>query len=348
MDPITAGLAHDNGIAKAGFVRPGALPGLDPGEIAQVCAVSYFQRTAPARRRVPGVWSLSSRGEDYHAVLRRRLAAFAEGQLAAFSPDFPVPYRVAVDTEEISERSLAVLSGLGAVLKNRNLYVPGVGSFVFLGVIYWNIKVLERFPIRFSEIDAADYCGECRRCADACPGKALDGRGGYCMERCVSFLTQVKRPLTREEADTIGSRLYGCDVCQAVCPLNRGIPETRAEEFLAPPEEASVECAEFFGASNRELKERFGHVSGNWRGWNPLRRNALLIHRLAERRDPSLAGEGERLLKAALEADSPLIRDTAKYILQWREEASDGEAHEQENGDGGHREIEGGVSGRPL
>lgn len=159
-------------------------------------------------------------GEDYHEILRSRLEKVAEHIKQEVGGDT----RVCVDTAPLLERYWGAKAGVGFIGSNRMLIVPGIGSYVFLGVILTTAKIVE-------DKSLSRGCGDCRRCFAACPGGALSA-SGLDARRCLSYQTIEYRGEFSEEVELCG-RLYGCDECQRVCPHNKGIPETEIAEFCA-------------------------------------------------------------------------------------------------------------------
>lgn len=297
-----------------------AFPGKDGHtKFIELAAFSYYAPEEKMPREIEALWSLSSRGQDYHKVVKNRLVAYSQYKKSTLSPHEnqadQVTYTCFVDTQPLSERRLAKLAGLGWIGKNQNLIINGIGSFIYIGVIYWQVPepLVENF-LALSEIQEPkeSQCGLCKRCVDACPGQALTEEGGYDVKACVSYLTQRKETPSKKQMESMGSHLYGCDVCQRVCPYNEDVPETTIEEFAWTKEEASEEADEFLRLSNGELKELHGHRSGSWRGWNVLRRNAL-INVYNKRRKQIDDEEWARIL-ADVPKDSPLIRELIDQI----------------------------------
>ena len=217
------------------LARPDAVEKrLDPGAAwpelrsAVVAAYPYAGRSAegeegddgaaadPAR----GVIARYARGRDYHRVLRRKLLRLRDWLAAESGRPLPAA-RAYVDTGPVLERELAQRAGLGWFGKNTMLIHPRQGSYFFLGVL------LVELELAYDEPFTADRCGRCTACLDACPTGALLGRTPegapvIAAERCISYLTIEHRgPIPRALRPRIGNRIFGCDICQEVCPFNR-------------------------------------------------------------------------------------------------------------------------------
>lgn len=209
------------------------------------------------RRDVDGV----ERPSDYHKVLLKRMKAL-EAQLHAQLGDFEA--RAFVDTGPVVERALATAAGLGWTGKNTCLIHPKLGSYGFLAVL------LTALPVQKEKVPTAplpDRCGSCRRCLEACPTGALIAPYRMDATRCISYLTIEHRgPIAPELMELMGRQVFGCDICQDVCPWNRKAPiaadpelQARAElvnpalEWLADLEEAEFERC-FNGSPVRRAK----------------------------------------------------------------------------------------------
>jgi epoxyqueuosine reductase len=162
-------------------------------------------------------------GQDYHMVLRARLAPVVE----LIAEQFGGTSRVCVDTAPIPERWWAVQAGVGFVGRNHQLIVPGVGAGVFLAEIITTLQLEPDEPCRLS-------CNGCGRCIKACPGGALEADGNFDARRCISYLTIEYRGDLPDEAN-LGPRIYGCDVCRRVCPMEAPEPPEAPEEFAPDP-----------------------------------------------------------------------------------------------------------------
>ncbi len=247
-----------------------------------------------------GIFSRSSWGKDYHAALKERLTLL-EAFIAAHFPEARM--RSMVDTGELSDRAVAERAGIGWSAKNTSIITPEFGSYVYLGEMITNI------PFEYNE-PMEDQCGDCRLCIDVCPTGAIVEGGQLNAQRCISFLTQTKGFLPDEFRGVIGNRLYGCDTCQTVCPKNKRKANQIHAEFEPDPEIAKPLLEPLLSISNREFKERFGYVSGSWRGKKPIQRNAILA--LAHFKEK---GAAPALIKLLMEDERPVIRGTAAWAL---------------------------------
>src|SRR5699024_7906788 len=155
-----------------------------------------------------------------------------------------------------------------------------------------------------------DGCGDCNICRTACPTGALVGERKLNAQVCLAFQTQTKQMLPDMFRTKIGTRIYGCDTCQAVCPKNKGMDFHLHEEFEPDPEVAKPLLKPMLSMSNRELREKFGHVSGFWRGKKPLQRNAIIA--LAHFKEESAIDQLTDILKKDVR---PVIRGTAAWAL---------------------------------
>ncbi|MGG0747001.1 tRNA epoxyqueuosine(34) reductase QueG [Priestia megaterium] len=247
-----------------------------------------------------GIFCRASWGQDYHTVLRDRLQ-----KLETFIKE-KVPAAILqsmVDTGELSDRAVAERAGIGWSGKNCAIITPEFGSYVYLGEMITNIPFPPDKPIE-------DGCGTCNKCVDACPTGALVTGGQLNSQRCIAFLTQTKGFLAEEFRSKLGNRLYGCDTCQTVCPENKGKDFHFHPEMEPDPELAKPKLKPLLTMSNREFKEKFGHVSGSWRGKKPIQRNAIIA--LAHFKDQTAVPDLIELIKNDVR---PVIRGTAAWAL---------------------------------
>jgi len=233
-------------------------------------AVAYSSKLENAPKSVEGarrgIFSRTSWGNDYHNVLRDRLNRL-EQWLQERVPELRA--KSMVDTGELSDRAVAERAGIGFSAKNSFIINPELGTWIYLGEMITNLPLPPDEPI-------TDLCGECTKCIDACPTGALVGPGELNAQACVSYLTQTKSMLTDTQMQKIGNRLYGCDTCQIVCPINRGKNWNHHEDMLPDPELVKPLLLPLLSMSNKEFKAKYGHMSGSWRGKKPIQRNAVI------------------------------------------------------------------------
>jgi epoxyqueuosine reductase len=167
-------------------------------------------------------------GSDYHEVMWQKLNALDEALRARFPQGFHS--RAYSDTGPVAERVFAKYAGLGWLGKNTLLLNESMGSWLFLGVI---LSSLDLQPtLAAAEAPPADLCGNCRQCLDACPTGALVEPYVMDARRCISYLTiELRGSIPPEHREAIGWQVYGCDICQDVCPFNREAPKAGKPEF---------------------------------------------------------------------------------------------------------------------
>jgi epoxyqueuosine reductase len=169
-------------------------------------------------------------GSDYHDVLRKKL----DGLVAVLRENFDEPFeaRVYADTGPVQERVFAKYAGLGWLGKNTLLLNQALGSWFFLGTILTTLDLTLTLDAAASP--PPDLCGSCRRCIDACPTDALVEPYVLDARRCISYLTiEFRGSIPEELREPMGRHVFGCDICQDVCPWNRRAPVTREAEFQA-------------------------------------------------------------------------------------------------------------------
>ncbi|MDQ0232383.1 tRNA epoxyqueuosine(34) reductase QueG [Metabacillus malikii] len=247
-----------------------------------------------------GIFCRASWGQDYHTVLRDRLGKL-ENFLKERIPEIQV--KSMVDTGELSDRAVAERAGIGWSGKNCAIITPEFGSYVYLGEMITNFPFPPDTPME-------DQCGSCTKCLDVCPTGALVQGGQLNASKCIAFLTQTKGFLADEYRTKIGNRIYGCDTCQTVCPVNKGKDFHFHEEMEADPEIAKPKLKPLLTISNKDFKEKFGHISGSWRGKKPLQRNAILA--LAHFKDTTALPDLILLMK---QDPRPVIRGTAAWAI---------------------------------
>jgi epoxyqueuosine reductase len=200
---------------------------------------------------------------DYHDVIRDRLHALAD-YLKELAPGALT--RGVVDTAPLLEREFAQLAGLGWVGKNTLLLNRQAGSYFFLAALLTDQELVYDAP------HEADHCGTCTACLDACPTAAFPQAYVLDGSRCISYLTiELKDQMPAELRSGVGDWLFGCDVCQEVCPWNRFAPESSLEEFTPQESMNPVTLAELFGLTENDFRQTFRHTPL----WRPHRRGLL-------------------------------------------------------------------------
>lgn len=267
-------------------------------------AIAYPSKMKDAPQSVKGarrgIFARASWGIDYHTVLREKLALL-ELYILTHIPDAKL--RSMVDTGELSDRAVAERAGIGWSAKNCSIITPEFGSYVYLG------EMITSIPFAPSE-QMEEQCGDCRLCLDVCPTGALIQGGQLNAQRCIAFITQTKTMVPDEFRTKIGNRIYGCDTCQTVCPKNKGKANLHQESFKPDPELVKPLLLPLLKMTNRTFKETYGHMSGAWRGKNPIQRNAIiaLAHFKEQEAVPTLID--------LMQNDArPVIRGTAAWAI---------------------------------
>lgn len=253
-----------------------------------------------------GQFARASWGIDYHDILQEKLQqliAFIRKQAADDAEAEHWALRPQVDTGELVDVAVAQRAGLGFIGRNGLLITEEFGSWVYLGEIVTNIPFEPDQPVPFG-------CGDCTRCITACPTNALLGDGRMNAKRCLSYQTQTKGMMPTEYRKKIRNVIYGCDICQQVCPYNQGKDFHFHPEMEPALDEVFPKLQPMLKMSNKAFNQQFGHLAGAWRGKKSLQRNAII----------ALANLGDRsalpLLKELVETDPrPVIRGTAIWAI---------------------------------
>jgi epoxyqueuosine reductase len=291
--------------AENGDLRRASLKSAFPwARTVVVCAINYnTDRPYSTQVNNPGKGWISRYAwsrEDYHDSVLRRLRR-VEAKLKAFADEGKIETRSYVDTGPIVERVYAKYAGIGWQGKNTCLINQKLGSWLFLGVIVTSIEVAPGVP-------APDRCGTCTRCIEACPTQAIVGPYQLDSTKCISYLTIEKRGSISEELrKPMGHHVFGCDICQDVCPWNRKAPATAQPEFQ--PREGLFNPALDWLAeiSEEEFRHKFRGSPVKRAKRSGLRRNALIA--IGNSRDRNLAAVVER----ACSDPDPLVADAAQW-----------------------------------
>lgn len=203
---------------------------------------------------------------DYHLVVTDYLQRLVD-ELKTTAPD--ASFSIHCDTSPLADRYIAYLAGLGFYGKNKCFINPTWGSYIVIGTVLTTLEFESNTPM-------TDTCMGCNQCITACLGQCLDGNE-FNYATCKSYLTQKKGDLTNDEQAIIRKSplLFGCDVCQEVCPHNKDLPTTPIIEFQSI--EPYVDVDELESMINKEFKAKYGHRAFSWRGKKILIRNQEYI-----------------------------------------------------------------------
>lgn len=261
-----------------------------------ICVAVPYATQEPQRAPLTGRVSNYAWSSDYH----RRMRAILQ-ELAALLPGRNA---IACDTAPLAERAFAARAGLGWVGKHTNLISPELGSFIFLGEIVTDCDLGDDEPLRKS-------CGSCARCVTACPTGAL--RGDYTIDatRCIADLTQRTDSIPRNMRALIGEWVWGCDICQLVCPpTQRATQAAGAESRPLAPATATPSLTALLHLRSGEFKRLFQQTGMGWRGAAVLRRNAAVG--LGNALDRSAVWD---LAAAMCDDPHPMVREHAAWAL---------------------------------
>lgn len=270
-------------------------------------------------------------GSDYHEALRDRLEQLVD----RLREHFPSPFetRSYVDTGPVHERVLAKHAGLGWIGKNTLLLNETLGSYFFLGVILTTLDLPA--SLGANELPPPDLCGNCRQCLDACPTQAFVEPYVMDARRCISYLTiELRRGIPEEFREPMGNHVFGCDICQDVCPWNQRAPITTLEEFQPngfpfqgeektddPPssgdERLFLPRLEWLaGMSKAEFREKFRGSAIKRTKWRGLVRNACnALGNSKLRRGTKVHAHASALLRRLAASAEPVIAESALWAL---------------------------------
>ena len=259
---------------ESGQLRRASLRSVFPwARSVAVCAINYntahpysTQVHDPARGWISRyAWSR----EDYHDSVLRRLRE-VEAKLKEQCLPEPIETRSYVDTGPIVERVYAKYAGIGWLGKNTCLINQKIGSWLFLGVIVTSLELTPDLP-------SPDRCGTCTRCIDACPTHAFVAPHQLDSNKCIAYLAIEKRgPIPEELREGVGHQVFGCDICQDVCPWNRKAPATDKAEFQPREELVNPALAWLAEISEEAFRDAFRGSPVKRAKRDGLRRNALI------------------------------------------------------------------------
>lgn len=243
-----------------------------------------------------------AQGNDYHGVLRKRLKEL----LAWVQGTVPGTHgRAVVDTAPLLERDFARRAGLGWFGKNTMLLNKRLGSFFFLGGLLLDLELQAEAPF------ATSHCGTCTACLDACPTGAFVSPYQLDSRLCISYLTiELRGSIASDLRPKMGDWLFGCDICQEVCPWNRKAPGTKEAAFQPRPDLEAIDPGELLDLSPEDFRRRFQGTALTRPGRAGLLRNAALV----------LGNTGDArhlpVLHRSLKDPDPLVAEAAAWALE--------------------------------
>ncbi len=279
---------------------------LDSARSLVVVALAYDRRDPiPPTTLLRGRIARYARGEDYHLVMRDKLVLLAERIASELGR--PVASRPCVDSAPVLEREWAERAGIGFVAKNTMVIAPGAGSYIVLGELLLDIELPATAPTE----PPKPRCGSCRSCLDACPTGAFVDAYVLDARRCISYLTiEHHGVIPRELRSSIGTWVFGCDVCQEVCPFNAGSGESH-DPLLTPRsvEHALPSLVALATAGTNQMRQLVKRTA--------MRRvpRAVLLRNVAVALGNTRAPEAVPALVGLLADRMPLVRAHAAWAL---------------------------------
>jgi epoxyqueuosine reductase len=275
---------------------------LDGARSLLLLAMPYRTAEPTAAAAGQGQVSRYAWGIDYHDLIHHRLRQLA-AFLAKLAPECHV--RGVVDTAPLLEREFAQLAGLGWIGKNTLLLNKRLGSWFFLAALLTDLE------LNYDEPHEADHCGTCRACLDACPTQAFVAPYVLDSRRCISYLTiELRGPIPGDLRPGMGEWLFGCDVCQDVCPWNHRAPTADEPAFQPALDANPLDLIALFQLDDEAFRRRFRHTPL----WRPKRRgllrNAAIV--LGNQRPPAALAS----LICGLSDDEPLVRGACAWALR--------------------------------
>jgi len=291
-----------------------------------VCGLNYntahpssVEAAARPQQGEPRGWiSRYAWGTDYHEVMWEKLKTFED----ALEERFPGRFhsRAYADTGPVAERVFAKHAGLGWLGKNTLLLNETLGSWFFLGVILTSLDLVP--TLGPAEGPPADLCGNCRQCLDACPTGALVEPYVMDARRCISYLTiELRGSIPEQHREAVGWQVFGCDICQDVCPFNRQAPRTKNREFEPRRMNSGESLFEpnlvrLAGLDEQEFRAAFRGSAIRRTKWRGMLRNASIALGNAQlSRDNAAHGEALATLERLGRSEELVIAESAQWAL---------------------------------
>lgn len=278
-----------------------------PGARSVICVADHIGPETKSKIGPASHVARYAQVDDYHNVIRKRLHKLVD----ALREQHPTEqFRVCVDTAPILEREHAARAGLGWVGKNTMVIHPERGSHLLLGEVVTTLDLQADEP-------EPDHCGTCTRCIEACPTQCITP---YALNasRCISYLTiEHRETIAADLGEKLGDWLYGCDVCQDVCPYNnpqRGPVGQQPGGFYGPPRPAQVDAISVLGWSEQDRRDAFTRSAMKRAKLNQMKRNALWVLARRVNTDAALRDRVRHIADDTTE--DPLVRNTARQVLE--------------------------------
>ena len=235
---------------------------LEPCKNIMVFAMSFPKEEVAFKGPGYGLIARYAYGIDYHRLLEPSMRFIADGlrEKGAYA-------YFQVDKGALNERFVASIAGLGYLGKNQFLIHPHFGTYITLGIVATSAEVSR-------EGYAKDTCGTCRRCIDACPTGALND--GFNARLCTSHVTQMKAPFNDDDIKVLNRKVFGCDICQQVCPKNANITSVNRLETEAD-ENSQLHLETLLSQSNKQIAKTYAECAFAFRGGLVLKRNAFAL-----------------------------------------------------------------------
>lgn len=274
---------------------------LETGKSIIVIGVPYYLNTVEDNiyhSKSKGKLSKSSLGLDYHIILKEKMEKLVE----VIKKEYDLEYSIGVDTTPLIDRYLAKKSGVGWYGKNSSIINDNYGSFIFIGYIITNLEIEE-------DLETTEKCGGCNICIKSCPVGAIKPNYELNATRCISYLTQTKNEISYELRDKMGYSIYGCDICQLVCPKNTLTISNSKIRLNSKEILEYIDIEELFQMSNKDFKQKYGHMAFSWRGKNIIKRNGIIAIGNFKKL------ENIKFLESALTDESVMIRKYVAWAL---------------------------------
>jgi epoxyqueuosine reductase len=283
-----------------------------PGARSVIVTGTVYNTARPYSDEIAGDVAKLSRyawGDDYHDVLKARLDALLDWIRAQLAPSEVEGFdaRAYVDTGPVQERVYAQYAGLGWIGKNTCLINAELGSWLFLGEI---ITTLSLEP----DAQGLEQCGTCTRCLDACPTGALVEPGVLDSTRCLSYLTiELRGPIPEALRPALGTHVYGCDICQEICPYNQPPPTSDHASWQPRPGLDLVRLVDLWRKPDSELRALVKGSAMTRAKLTGLRRNLAVA--IGNSRDPEGIAALQDRSELRPSSDDPMVREHVEWAL---------------------------------